>query len=183
MRSVIWKTTLWVGLTGASLASSIAWAQAQPGDSPFDNQPETRLACERLKAQIDQTIRNNGAQHFLLEIVDNAQVEDDVVREGEAFAGAEVVGSCDGGTRKVVYSRDGATEMSSTQPPAESSAPEALSPTDTTDTTDTTESPNDGDGSSVPETAPAAPESSGENAVPMQDTETEEAAQEPESSP
>lgn len=176
MRVFTWKHAVIAGLGSAAMVSSLTWAQMQPGDSPFDNQPETRLACERLKDQIDQTIRNNGAQHFLLEIVDNAQVEGDVVREGEAFAGAEVVGSCDGGTRKVVYSRDGATEMSSTQPPAESSA-ESSSSSDMSEPTD------GGDGSSVPETAPAAPESSGEEAVPTQGAEADGAAQEPESSP
>lgn len=177
MRVFTWKHAVIAGLGSAGLASSLTWAQMQPGDSPFDNQPETRLACERLKTQIDQTIRDNGAQHFLLEIVDNAQVEGDVVREGEAFAGAEVVGSCDGGTRKVVYSRDGATEMSATQPSAQSSTSEESTSSDMAD------SPDGGDGSSVPETAPAAPESSGEDAVPTQDTEVDGAAQEPESSP
>ncbi|KAA0017781.1 DUF1161 domain-containing protein [Salinicola corii] len=177
MRVLTWKHAMIAALSGAGLASSLTWAQMQPGDSPFDNQPETRLACERLKAQIDQTIRDNGARHFLLEIVDNAQVEGDVVREGEAFAGAEVVGSCDGGTRKVVYSRDGATEMSSMRPAAESSTPvESSSP-------NMTKSPEGGDGSSVPETAPVPPESSGEEAVPTQDTQAGNAAQEPEASP
>lgn len=97
---------------GFCLSATVSWAQSEAGESPFDHQPETRLACERLEAQIDQTIRDNGARHFLLEVVDNAQIEDGKVRAGEAFAGAEVVGSCDGGTRKVVYSRHGATEMS-----------------------------------------------------------------------
>lgn len=112
MRVSIWNIAMMAGVGGVFLASSLAWAQARTGASPFDHQPETRLACDRLKAQIAQTIRDNGARHFLLEIVDNAQVEDDVVKTGEPFAGAEVVGSCDGGTRKVVYSRNGATEMS-----------------------------------------------------------------------
>lgn len=153
MRVCRWKMAIVAGLGSVGLASSLAWAQAQPGDSRFDEQPETRLACERLKAQIDQTIRDNGARHFLLEIVDNAQVENDIVREGERFAGAEVVGSCDGGTRKVVYSRDGAT------------------------------SADESDGSHLPATAPAAPESSGEEAVPTREGADEETAQEPESSP
>ncbi|GHB07539.1 DUF1161 domain-containing protein [Salinicola rhizosphaerae] len=106
------KMTLLAGAVGLCLSATVSWAQSETGESPFDHQPETRLACERLEAQIDQTIRDNGARHFLLEVVDNAQIEDGKVRAGEAFAGAEVVGSCDGGTRKVVYSRHGATEMS-----------------------------------------------------------------------
>ncbi|WP_162617846.1 DUF1161 domain-containing protein [Salinicola halophilus] len=115
------KTTVVASLGALWLVTSGAWGQSSPS-SRFDQQPETRLACERLKAQIDQTIRDNGARHFLLEVVDNAQVEGETVREGEAYAGAEVVGSCDGGTRKVVYSRHGATEMSS---PGTASSPEA----------------------------------------------------------
>ncbi|WIX34389.1 DUF1161 domain-containing protein [Salinicola sp. JS01] len=116
------KGTL-IGITGGlCLISATAWAQAQQGDSPFDQQPETRLACSKLQTQIEQTIRANGARHFLLEIVDNAQVEGGVVRAGEPHAGAEVVGSCDGGTRKIVYSRHGATESSA---PAAASTPEA----------------------------------------------------------
>ncbi|WP_164999664.1 DUF1161 domain-containing protein [Salinicola tamaricis] len=119
------KGTL-IGITGGlCLISATAWAQAQQSDSPFDQQPETRLACSKLQTQIEQTIRANGARHFLLEIVDNAQVEDGVVRAGEPHAGAEVVGSCDGGTRKIVYSRHGATESSA---PAAASTPEAPAP-------------------------------------------------------
>lgn len=121
MYSLTVKTALALSLSGLWLVSMNAWSQ-EAGESPFDQQPETRMACERLQAQIDQTIRGNGARHFLLEVVDNAQIEGDMVREGEAYAGAEVVGSCDGGTRKVVYSRQGATEMSS---PGSASSPEA----------------------------------------------------------
>ncbi|OLO03185.1 MULTISPECIES: DUF1161 domain-containing protein [Salinicola] len=175
MRAFIGKTAVMVGLlSGAALGSSLAWAQGQAEQSPFDQQPETRLACERLKAQIDQTIRDNGARHFLLEIVDNAQVEDDVVREGESFAGAEVVGSCDGGTRKVVYRRDGATEMSSASPQETSSG---------ADPAGVQGDAEGGDGSRLPETAPVAPESSGEDALPTPESENLDAGQEPESSP
>jgi hypothetical protein len=165
-----WKAAVVAGLSTAGLVSSLSWAQTQPGTSPFDQQPETRLACERLKAEIDRTIRDNGARHFLLEIVDNAQVDEGVVQEGEAFAGAEVVGSCDGGTRKVVYSREGATETSADN--AQETSPPAND--------DVSDSP---EGSHLPETAPAAPESSGENAVPVENDAEGDGGQEPESSP
>ncbi|MGM8851661.1 DUF1161 domain-containing protein [Salinicola halophyticus] len=165
-----WKAAVVAGLSTAGLVSSLSWAQAQSATSPFDQQPQTRLACERLKAEIDRTVRDNGARHFLLEIVDNAQVEGDVVSEGEAFAGAEVVGSCDGGTRKVVYSREGATETSA------NGAQEMSSPAGD-DALDNSE------GSRLPETAPAAPESSGEDAVPSENGADDHGGQEPESSP
>ncbi|WP_110676811.1 DUF1161 domain-containing protein [Salinicola sp. RZ23] len=122
MRIFTWKFAVVAGLSSISLLSSLAWAQARQSDSPFDQQPEARLACSKLQTQIEQTIRANGARHFLLEIVDNAQVEGGVVRAGEPHAGAEVVGSCDGGTRKIVYSRHGATESSA---PTAISTPEA----------------------------------------------------------
>jgi len=160
MRVFSWKMAATMGLGSLYLSSLMVWGQAEPGDSPFDHQPETRLACDRLKAQIDRTIRDNGARHFLLEIVDNAQVEDGVVKAGESYAGAEVVGSCDGGTRKVVYSREGATEMS---------APEA----------------ENGANASTPDAASGSdgslPESSGD-AVPAE-PDNGETAREPESSP
>jgi hypothetical protein len=53
-----------------------------------------RKACEELKAEIEAKIRNNGVKHFTLTIVPNAQVKDQ-----------HVVGSCDGGTKKITYQR------------------------------------------------------------------------------
>ncbi|WP_110687553.1 DUF1161 domain-containing protein [Salinicola aestuarinus] len=116
MKGLSVRTVVVASLSALWLSSSVTWAQSS---SP---QSGTRLACERLKAQIDQTIRDNGARHFLLAVVDNAQVDGGMVREGEAYAGAEVVGSCDGGTRKVVYNRQGPTQMSA---PGTASSPEA----------------------------------------------------------
>ena len=55
-----------------------------------------RKDCEELKSEIDAKIRKNGVKEFSLEVVPNDQV-----KEG---AGA-VVGSCDGGTKKIVYKR------------------------------------------------------------------------------
>jgi len=53
-----------------------------------------RKACEELKAEIEAKIKANGVPVFTLEIVPNDQV-----KEGE------IVGSCDGGTKKIVYKR------------------------------------------------------------------------------
>jgi hypothetical protein len=53
-------------------------------------------ACEDLKGEIDAKIRKNGVDKFTLEIVDaNAQGE------------GKVVGTCDGGSKKIVYKRGG----------------------------------------------------------------------------
>lgn len=53
-------------------------------------------ACEDLKGEIDAKIRKNGVDKFTLEIVDaNAQAD------------GKVVGTCDGGSKKIVYKRGG----------------------------------------------------------------------------
>mgnify|MGYP003336704310 CR=1 FL=1 len=53
-----------------------------------------RKDCEELKAEIEAKIKANGVPVFTLEIVPNDQVKD-----------GQVVGSCDGGTKKIVYKR------------------------------------------------------------------------------
>ena len=53
-----------------------------------------RKPCDELKAEIDAKIRKNGIEKFSLDVVD-ANVE----------AEGKVVGTCDGGTKKIVYKR------------------------------------------------------------------------------
>lgn len=53
-----------------------------------------RKACEELKAEIDAKIQANGVKSYTLEIVPNDQVKEQ-----------KVVGSCDGGTKKILYTR------------------------------------------------------------------------------
>lgn len=53
--------------------------------------------CEELKAEIAAKIDAKGVKAYTLEIVTNAEV-------GERI----VVGSCDGGTKKIVYTRGAA---------------------------------------------------------------------------
>jgi hypothetical protein len=58
--------------------SGSAWAQVKP--------------CEELKGEIDAKIKKNGVAKFTLDIVDaNAQSD------------GKVVGTCDGGAKKIVY--------------------------------------------------------------------------------
>ena len=53
-----------------------------------------RKDCNELKGEIDAKIKKNGVEKFSLDIVDaNAQAE------------GKVVGTCDGGTKKIVYKR------------------------------------------------------------------------------
>lgn len=53
-----------------------------------------RKDCSELKAEIDAKIKANGVQTYTLEIVPKDQEAD-----------GKVVGTCDGGTKKIVYKR------------------------------------------------------------------------------
>jgi hypothetical protein len=53
-----------------------------------------RKDCEELKTEIEGKIKANGVKEFTLQIVANEDAKD-----------GTVVGSCDGGTKKIVYKR------------------------------------------------------------------------------
>ncbi|HTE40616.1 MAG TPA: DUF1161 domain-containing protein [Steroidobacteraceae bacterium] len=50
--------------------------------------------CEAVKAEVDTKIKANGVANYTLEILDTAVATD-----------GKVVGTCDGGVKKVVYKR------------------------------------------------------------------------------
>ena len=50
--------------------------------------------CKELKAEIDAKIQVNGVKAYTLEIVPNEQAKD-----------GKIVGSCDGGTKKIIYTQ------------------------------------------------------------------------------
>jgi hypothetical protein len=56
-----------------------------------------RKDCEELKAEIDAKIKANGVPAYTLDIVTN--------EEAEKQTDKQVVGSCDGGTKKILYKR------------------------------------------------------------------------------
>jgi hypothetical protein len=60
--------------------ASPAWAQAKD--------------CGELKGEIEAKIKKNGVEKFTLDIV-----------EKDAQADGKIVGTCDGGTKKIVYKR------------------------------------------------------------------------------
>jgi hypothetical protein len=66
-------------VVGLGLASP-AWAQ--------------RKDCGELKGEIEAKIKKNGVEKFTLDIV-----------EKDAMADGKVVGTCDGGMKKIVYKR------------------------------------------------------------------------------
>jgi hypothetical protein len=53
-----------------------------------------RKDCNELKGEIEAKIKKNGVEKFSLDIVD-----------ADAQADGKVVGTCDGGTKKIVYKR------------------------------------------------------------------------------
>jgi hypothetical protein len=53
-----------------------------------------RKDCNELKSEIDAKIKANGVEKFTLDIL-----------EKDAQAEGKVVGTCDGGTKKIVYKR------------------------------------------------------------------------------
>ena len=69
-------------------------------------------ACEELKGEIDAKIKNNGVPAFSTTIIDKDAAED-----------GKVVGTCEGGTKKIVYKRGEA--MSAPAPAAAAPAPAA----------------------------------------------------------
>ena len=82
-------------LTLAAVAAIPAWA-AKP--------------CDELKAELTTKIESHGAKHFTLEIVAPDQTGD-----------KRVVGSCEGGSKKIVYSRqksEKAVEKAAAKTPA-----------------------------------------------------------------
>jgi hypothetical protein len=71
---------------------------------------QAATSCDDLKAEIAKKIEANGVKSYTLDIVD----KDKEVNDGK------VVGTCEGGTKKIVYTR------TSTPPPAP--APDAKQP-------------------------------------------------------
>ena len=51
-------------------------------------------SCEELKREIAEQLDTKGVRNYQLDIVENDQVGD-----------RQVVGSCDGGTKKITYER------------------------------------------------------------------------------
>lgn len=74
-----------LNLIAVALAASFAAAPAF-----------ARKSCDELKAEIEAKFKEKGVANYTLEIVANDGVADQ-----------QVVGSCDGGTRKIVYRRGG----------------------------------------------------------------------------
>jgi hypothetical protein len=53
-----------------------------------------KKSCEELKSEIEAKLQAKGVKSYSLEIIPNENVKD-----------GKVIGSCDGGTKKIVYKR------------------------------------------------------------------------------
>ena len=75
------------------------WAQEKPAqEKPAAAKAAAVKPCDDLKQEIAAKLENKGVKGYTLEIVANDQVKDQ-----------KVVGSCEGGTKKITYSREQAT--------------------------------------------------------------------------
>ena len=82
-----------IAIAASLLIASPALAQVKP--------------CEELKGEIDTKIKNNGVAAFTTTIVDKDAAED-----------GKVVGTCDGGSKKIVYKRGEAAAAAPAPAPA-----------------------------------------------------------------
>jgi hypothetical protein len=87
-------------VAAALLVSAYGFAQTA------ETAPAIRKPCEDLKAEITKKLEAKNVTAYTLEIVD----------KGKEAAEGKVVGSCDGGTKSIVYSR---STPSQTQPTEE----------------------------------------------------------------
>jgi hypothetical protein len=74
--------------------------------------PTARKPCEDLKAEITKKLDDKGVVNYTLDIVDKG-------KEGDA----KVVGSCDGGTKSITYTR-GAASTPAPAKPSEAKKPQ-----------------------------------------------------------
>jgi hypothetical protein len=75
--------------------------------------PSFAVTCEELRAQIESKIRSTGAAEFTVSIVDAG-----------ASAPGKIVGSCDRGGKKLVYTQVGPPAAGTKAPPEATPAPD-----------------------------------------------------------
>lgn len=98
------------------LVPACSYAQAAQSSPDAQAKPATQAAakpCEDLKSEIAAKLDAKGVKSYTLDIVE----KDKEVAEGKA------VGTCEGGTKKIVYKRGAAAETTSAAPAKEPSKP------------------------------------------------------------
>ncbi len=81
-------------LTSSLVCFSLGYIASAQEETKENAPVLTRKPCDELKAEIEAKIHANGVEAYTLEIVPNEDVKDE-----------KVVGSCDGGTKKITYKR------------------------------------------------------------------------------
>lgn len=69
-----------------------------------------RKPCEELQAEIEAKIKANGVAEFTLTVIDAA---------AESDTAGKVVGSCDGGAKRIVYRRGETSTAEVAETPAD----------------------------------------------------------------
>ncbi|MGH8751888.1 MAG: DUF1161 domain-containing protein [Burkholderiales bacterium] len=80
---------LCVSLLACPVNMASAQQQTQADESALPHKP-----CEELKSEIEAKLQAKGVEAYTLEIVPNEDVKNE-----------KIVGSCDGGTKKITYQR------------------------------------------------------------------------------
>lgn len=75
----------------AEAKPAVTEAKAKPADAAA---PSGFKSCDELKASVAEKLEAKGVKNYTLDIVATADVKD-----------GKVVGSCGGGTKKIVYTR------------------------------------------------------------------------------
>ncbi len=88
------------------VGSAVADAQA-PGKS-----------CDDLKAEIAKKIEANGVKTYSLDIEKGVAKDAAKDKEKDKDAAGKIVGTCEGGTKKIVYSKTVPAAPAGTQPDA-----------------------------------------------------------------
>lgn len=83
-------------------SSSVLRSQPEPSENV---QAPGIVTCEHLRAEIDRKIRANGVPRFSLEVMPTAQVESLMAEKPDHHDLGEIVGSCGGGSYKILYRR------------------------------------------------------------------------------
>ncbi len=89
---------------------------------------QAMASCDALKQEIDAKIQAKGVTNYTLEI---QPVEAAAAGSGVAAtpkSGGKVVGTCDGGTKNIIYTRTAASAAPAKAPAAPAAAPAAKAP-------------------------------------------------------
>ena len=100
----------WTVAAALLFVGTCGFAQTEQTAPAAQAAPAVRKPCDDLKAEIAKKLDAKGVVGYTLDAVD----------KGKEAADAKIVGSCDGGTKSIVYTRGAAAETK----PAEEKKPQ-----------------------------------------------------------